>query len=57
MNNRSSIRLRGLLGAAAALAAIAVAVPAISAADRHGDDHHGDRRARSSPSTRTPARW
>ena len=41
MNNRSSIRLRGLLGAAAALAAIAVAVPAISAADRHGGDHHG----------------
>ena len=41
MNNRSNIRLRGLLGAAAALAAIAVAVPAISAADRHGgDDHH-----------------
>ena len=41
MNNRSNIRLRGLLGAAAALAAIAVAVPAISAADRHGGDHHG----------------
>lgn len=43
MNNRSSNRLRGLLGAAALLAAIAVAVPAISAADRHGGDHHGDR--------------
>ena len=43
MNNRSSNRLRGLLGAAALVAAIAVAVPAISAADRHGGDHHGDR--------------
>jgi hypothetical protein len=41
MNKRSKIRLRGLLGAAAALAAIAVAVPAISAADHHGGDHHG----------------
>ena len=41
MNNRSSNRLRGLLGAAALLVAIVVAVPAISAADRHGGDHHG----------------
>lgn len=43
MNERSTTRAKGLLGAAALLAAVAVAVPAISAADRHGGDHHGDR--------------
>lgn len=41
MNERSTTRAKGLIGAATLLAAIALAVPAISAAGRHGGDHHG----------------
>jgi hypothetical protein len=42
MSKRLSNRVRGLIGAATLLAAIAVAVPAISSADRgHDDGHHG----------------
>jgi hypothetical protein len=41
MSKRSSNRVWSLIGAATLLAAIAVAVPAISSADRgHGDGHH-----------------
>ncbi len=43
MNERSTTRATGLIGAAALLAAIAVAVPAISAADHGGDGGHSDR--------------
>ena len=42
MSKPSSNRVRSLIGAATLLAAIAVAVPAISSADRgHDDGHHG----------------
>jgi hypothetical protein len=42
MSKPSSNRVRSLIGAATLLAAIAVAVPAISSADRgHGDGHRG----------------
>ena len=43
MNERSTTRAKGLIGAAALLAAIAVTLPAISAADRGGDGDHRDR--------------
>jgi len=42
MSKPSSNRARSLIGAATLLAAVAVAVPAISSADRgHDDGHHG----------------
>ena len=42
MSKPSSNRVRSLIGAATLLAAVAVAVPAISSADRgHDDGHHG----------------
>jgi hypothetical protein len=41
MSKRSTNRMWSVIGAASVLAAIAIAVPAISAADRgHGDGHH-----------------
>ena len=43
MNERSTTRAKGLIGAAALLAAIAVSLPAISAADRGSDGDHRDR--------------
>ena len=43
MNERSTTRAKGLIGAAALLAAIAVTLPAISAADRGSDGDHRDR--------------